>query len=333
LYISKYNRRLMKPYHIINVDGFDIMFIGIITDEVLKALKNENEVGSFISLQDACEEVGRICDAYKDQDIDLTVLLTHIGFEEDKKLAAMLNPAWGVDMIIGGHSHTILSEPVIINDVLIAQAGIGSDHIGRFDIVVDDDTNSITDWKWQLLNVDDKLAIPDPELQEFINSFKVELDRKFNTPITHFLQPITHAAMNCETELANLFADIIQQRSQCDIAFFANFAIRGNKLGPIVTLGNFVESIPYDDALLRFSLSGKDIIEIWNHILRKENQAGEGYFFNISKHVTIVYDNNLRKITSFLLHNIPIDETSIYNVCTQKYHIEDNTIKHFGIAK
>ena len=53
-------------------------------------------------------------------------------------------------MIIGGHSHTILSEPAEVNDILIAQAGTGTDQIGRFDIVVDDDTNSIVeyDWNW-----------------------------------------------------------------------------------------------------------------------------------------------------------------------------------------
>lgn len=57
---------------------------------------------------DAAEEVGRICNAYNATDVDFTVLLTHIGFEEDKKLAKLLVPAWGIDLIIGGHSHTFL---------------------------------------------------------------------------------------------------------------------------------------------------------------------------------------------------------------------------------
>ena len=131
-----------------------------------------DEIGTFISLEDAAAEVGRICNAYKDDDIDLTVLLTHIGFESDKELAAMLKPEWGVDMIIGGHSHTILEQPERVNNILIAQAGVGTDQIGRFDIVVDDDTNSIVEWTWQLIPVDDKLAEPDKDLQTFIDSFK-----------------------------------------------------------------------------------------------------------------------------------------------------------------
>ncbi|WP_027204546.1 hypothetical protein [Butyrivibrio fibrisolvens] len=59
-------------------------------------------IGTFITLEDAAAEVGRICDVYNSIDIDFTVLLTHIGFEEDKKLAALLDPAWGVDIFLLG---------------------------------------------------------------------------------------------------------------------------------------------------------------------------------------------------------------------------------------
>jgi len=181
LYIAKYHRRLMQPYVILQMAGFDILFIGIVTDAVLQSLKMDTQIASFISLEEASAEVGKICNAYKDEDIDLTVLLTHIGFDSDKELAAMLDPQWGVDMIIGGHSHTILDQPAKVNDILITQAGVGSDQIGRFDIVVDDDTNSIVEYKWQLIPVDGNLAEPDQELQAYINSFKEVVDRKYNT--------------------------------------------------------------------------------------------------------------------------------------------------------
>ena len=120
LYIKQYGKRLMKPYLILHVDGFDLMFIGILTEKVLDAVKKDKLVGSFISLDDAAHEVGIITDAYKNDDIDLTVLLTHIGYDSDLELAALLKPEWGVDMIIGGHSHTVLQQPGQVNNVLIA---------------------------------------------------------------------------------------------------------------------------------------------------------------------------------------------------------------------
>jgi 5'-nucleotidase len=79
LYIKQYHKRLMKPYLIVPKDGFDLMFIGILTDKVIDAVRKDKLVGSFISLEDAAHEVGIITDAYQNLDIDLTVLLTHIG--------------------------------------------------------------------------------------------------------------------------------------------------------------------------------------------------------------------------------------------------------------
>ena len=87
LYIKKYQKRLMKPFQIINKDGFDILFTGIITDKVIDSIKLDSLVGSFISLEDAGREVGQITGAYKNNDIDLTILLTHIGYESDIALA------------------------------------------------------------------------------------------------------------------------------------------------------------------------------------------------------------------------------------------------------
>jgi 5'-nucleotidase len=133
LYIKKYNRRLMQPFKILTKAGFQIMFTGIITEKVIDAIKQDDLIGSFITLQEASREVGKICNAYKHDDIDLTILLTHIGIESDIALAKILHPDWGVDMIIGGHSHTILEKPKKINKILIAQAGVGTDQIGQLE--------------------------------------------------------------------------------------------------------------------------------------------------------------------------------------------------------
>ena len=109
LHIKTNHARLFQPCKILEVDGMKILFIGILTEVALMQCKTDGLVGSFVTLDDAAEEIGRICNTYNAIDIDFTVLLTHIGFEEDKRLAELLDPAWGVDVIIGGHSHTCLT--------------------------------------------------------------------------------------------------------------------------------------------------------------------------------------------------------------------------------
>ena len=100
----------LEPYHIVEIDGMKILFIGILTEEVMNSASTEKIVGSLVDISDAAKEIEKICNAFNGIDIDFTVLLTHIGFEKDKELAASLNPDLGIDVIIGGHPHVV--QPV-----------------------------------------------------------------------------------------------------------------------------------------------------------------------------------------------------------------------------
>ncbi len=83
LFIKNPYTRLFSPHVILEVGGMKVMFIGIITNEIMMGIRKD-VLGSFVDVEDAANEVGHICNAYRDIDIDFTVLLTHIGFEEDK---------------------------------------------------------------------------------------------------------------------------------------------------------------------------------------------------------------------------------------------------------
>lgn len=331
LYIKKYHRRLMRPYEIIQMAGFDILFIGIITDAVLQSLKMDSQIASFISLEEAATEAGRICNAYKDEDIDLTVLLTHIGFDSDKELAAMLDPQWGVDLIIGGHSHTILEQPAMVNNILITQAGVGSDQIGRFDILVDDDTNSIVEYKWQLIPVDSNLAEPDKELQAYIGSFKKAVDRKYNTIVCRLARKLTHPLREVETELGNLLTDILAGRAGVDVMFLGSGSIRGAALGPLVTLGDLRSIFAYDDTLLKLTISGEQLKGVFKHIMRVDNRDGEGECYQINQGVRAVHVDATGELESLSIHGEPVVDDGEYTICLQAFHYQ-NSVDNLGLT-
>ena len=116
LFVTMNNARLFQPYLNIDVaDGMRVLFIGILTEDVLASAKTEKLIGTFIDVEEVAKEVGVICDNYRNTGTDLTVLLTHIGIEADRELAKLLDPDWGVDLIIGGHTHTFMEEPEIVN--------------------------------------------------------------------------------------------------------------------------------------------------------------------------------------------------------------------------
>jgi 5'-nucleotidase len=320
MYIKKYNKRLMSPYLILTIDDFDILLIGIVTEAVLDSLKLDCQIGTFISLEDAATEVGRICDAYKNDDIDLTILLTHIGLDSDKELAAMLKPEWGVDMILGGHSHSYMDQPEVVNDILIAQAAVGTDQVGRFDILVDDDINSIVDWKWRLVPIHSEEITPDLELQKFIDSYKTAVDTKYNTLLCRMAQVLTHPHREVETELGNLISDIFAENGDLNVAFVGSGSIRMKELGPVVTLRDLKQMFPYDDIFSRYTVSGKQLNQIFTHIMRKENRNGEGECYQVNHGVQAVYDEVFERLVSLDIGDSPVDMDRTFQIGLQSYH-------------
>lgn len=321
LYIKKYGKRLMTPYIIMNVGGFNIMFIGIITEKSMDSIALDQLIGTFVSIEDAADEVGKIVNAYKNHDIDLTVLLTHIGFESDLELAELLDPQWGVDLIIGGHTHTILDQPARVNDILVVQAGEGTDQIGRFDIVVDEKTNSIIDWKWELVPINNKTAKVDEALEEFLNGYKTKVDEKYNQIITRFAVKLTHPEREQETTLGNMVADALESSIETDVILIGSGSIRSKELGPVVTLGNLKACFPYDDSLTEFIIHGNQLTKIFSHILRKENRNGEGEFFQVNDKVEAIYSDSKEKLVSLKVNNVLVEEDKHYTIILQGYHI------------
>jgi hypothetical protein len=96
-------------------------------------------------------------------------------------------------MIIGGHSHTILDQPAKVNGVLITQAGEGTKQIGRFDIVVDDITNSIIKYDWGLVPIAENTIKPDKDLQKYIDSYSEVVDAKYNSIVCKLSTELTTA--------------------------------------------------------------------------------------------------------------------------------------------
>ena len=332
LYIKNYNKRLMTPYKIIKKAGFDILFTGIITEKVIDSISQDKLIGSFVTLEEASHEVGKICNAYKNDDIDLTILLTHIGFESDIALAKMLQPEWGVDLIIGGHSHTVLEKPEKVNNILIAQAGTSTNQVGRFDITVDDDTNSIVDYNWRMVDITSDIAKPDQELLEFIGSFKKIVDSKYSAIITKFSQKLTHPAREIETSLGNLIADIFAASAACDVQFLGSGSVRVKELGPIVTLDNVMSCFPYNDSLTRFSVTGSQLKTIFSHIMRPENRLGEGECYQVNSGIQAIYHDATRTLESLKIKNQSVDDAKLYTICLQGYHYK-NCQKYLNLSE
>jgi len=322
MYIKYTGTRLFNSHYIKEIDGMRILFIGILTETVLKKTKSEELIGTLVDIEDAAQEVGKICDAYRGVDIDFTVLLTHIGFEEDKKLAAKLDPDWGVDVIIGGHSHTYLTEPCVVAGIPIVQAAIGTDQIGRFDIMVDTDNNCIDSYTWQCIPITDETCPRDEALEAVINEYKDYTDKKYNRVLTRFPREYTHPRRNMETELGDLMAECVRAQLGADLVLLGSGSIRKPTLGPIVTLGKYKEIFPFGEPLYTIKLTGAQLRHALQFMLRDDAfiESNHTAWYQLSGNAHCVYDRPTHTVVSLRINGEEVQDDKLYTVIIEDFH-------------
>lgn len=333
MYLTLNGTRLFNSHIILEVGGMRILFIGILTEDVLANTKSEELVGTLIDIHDAAEEVNKIVDAYKTSDIDLTVLLSHIGFEEDKKLAAELGPTCAVDLIIGGHSHTYLTEPCVVEGIPIVQAANGTAQIGRFDLIVDELHNRIDSYTWELIPITEDRCPRDMALEELVEKYERITDSKYAGILTRFPRAYTHPRRNMETELGDLMAEGMRSQLDLDLYMLASGSIRKKSLGPIITLRDFLEIFPFTDPVIGFKLTGAQLRKVISFLMREEafDEGNHCEWYQFSRNFFCEYDRTSGEIRKLTINGKDVQDDDIYRVATQGYHYI-NAKECFGIS-
>ncbi len=321
LYLTTNEMRLFQSHIILEVGGMKVLFIGILTEEVLAQARKDRLIGSFINVREAASEVGRICNAYRTEDVDLTVLLTHIGFEEDKRLAALLDPRWGVDIIIGGHTHTYLEEPCVVAGIPIVQAVTGTDQIGRFDLIIDTDRNALHSYTWELIPINGNHCPRDTALEKVVEAYSDAAEEKYNRYITRLAGVYTHPIRNRESQLGRLVADMFRNNLGLDVMLLGSGSLRLPQLGPLVTLRDLTELFPFEEEIIRVTVTGRQLKKMIRHIFRAEALADDhAEYYQFSKGIRVVVSLGKKQVTELLFEDMPIDDTRLFRVGMQTYH-------------
>ena len=105
--------------------------------------------------------------------VDLVVLLSHNGFDVDRKLAARVK---GIDVILTGHTHDALPAPVKVGDTLLVAAGSHGKFLARLDLEVSD--RRIVNYAFRLIPVLSDVIAPDPDMAALIREVRLPHDDK-----------------------------------------------------------------------------------------------------------------------------------------------------------
>lgn len=125
---------LVKPYAVVRKAGLKIGIVAMLTD--LSSVVDGDIASSFKYLEPA-EAVSRHASFLRNNEkCDMVICLSHCGYDEDKDIAAGMKD---IDIIVGGHSHTFITEPEFVRaadgrEVMIVQDGCWGLEMGQIDI-------------------------------------------------------------------------------------------------------------------------------------------------------------------------------------------------------
>ena len=111
------------------------------------------------------ENMQAMVDEVRGLGADLVVVLSHNGFDVDKKMASIVT---GIDLILSGHTHDALPEPVLINKTVIIASGSNGKFVSRVDLDVRN--GQMLGFKHKLVPIFADVITPDPDISDLINA-------------------------------------------------------------------------------------------------------------------------------------------------------------------
>ena len=304
---------------ILKANGLKVLVIGLLNTDYNK--------GDY-KVIDYVEAVRSVVKDKKNKKADITILLSHAGYAHDKKIAESLTESDGVDIIIGGHTHTVLDEATVVNDIVIVQAGANADYLGKIDMVVDNKKNNISSYEYNLVPLLDGKYEADEYVAEVVKKYNDMLGDEVEEVIAHLQEPLLHPSRVEETELGNFAADVLLEYFDVDLSFQGSGGIR-KPVPKEVKMKHILESIPFRNTFRKFRITGKQLRVVL------ENNAKSADIFQMPKTLSYTFDSSKpegNRVLSIKFKGKEITDDQVFSAVTNNYVWgKDGGVKYFGM--
>lgn len=258
---------------------------------------------------------------YLRDEVDILIALNHIGYSADRRLAEEVD---FFDLIIGGHSHTLLTEPQIVNGTPIVQAGSNSSHIGVVDLSIDGDTGEISvDGRVQAVAdlSDDNV---DEEVQNLVTQYNRDLEEVLSQIVGFTNTGLSRDGRDFgDVALGNMITDGIRSYVNADIAVTNNGGIRASIEPGDITARDVFTVDPFGNELSILDITGHDLKEVITYsVNRRMTDAGPGIDLQTSGLNYIVYYNDEDRSfaeVDLYINGEPMDLDQTYRLATNNF--------------
>lgn len=325
----------VKPSVVLDIGGQKIGIVGGLTNDVVDIASP----GPNITIEDDVKAMTAEVEKLKAEGVNKIIALTHIGYVRERDVIAKIP---GVDVVVGGHSHSLLSNtdpkaegpyPTMVDNpdgykVPVVQAASYSKYLGEIKIVFDD--NGVVKEATGAPIFLDKSITPDEAVLARIKELGAPIEELKAKEVSESTKPIDGSRETCrarECEMGNLVADAILDRVKgqgVQIVFQNGGGLRASIDGGVVTMGEVLTVLPFQNTLATFQITGKDVVDaLENGASQLEEGAGRfaqvaglKYSFDKSQPAgSRIKDVQVKEGDAWA----PIDPAKTYLVATNNY--------------
>ncbi len=297
----------MKPYIIVERNGMKIGVIGLATVDTPKMSFPKN-VESF-NFTDPLAAVEKYQKELEKKGVKVIGIISHMGYDVDQKFAEKLS---GIAFIVGGHSHTFVTEPKEINGIPVLQAGCWGKNIGFADLTFDKDTGKLVKFSGKLIPIMSKEIPKDEKLDKMINVYQDKVKDLMSKVIGELSADATNTAPKGagNTSIGDLMTDILRHITGTDLAFYNTHGLRANLTKGKMTREALFFVLPFDNNIITYEIPGSELHKVIEYYVDRPS-------FSQMSGVTLDYDSDKpegQRVSDIKVDGKEIDKNKTYKI-------------------
>lgn len=325
-YEKETNSLIFSPGAIVDRNNLHIGIIGIAAFTVDKTMPESFSEGIYFTLGN--EELSDYITHLREKErVDLIVVLSHLGYPQDLKLATEVD---GIDVLLSGHTHNRLNEPIVVNKAIIIQSGCHGSFVGRLNLKVGD--RGVRKYSHQLIPVEETIQ-PNSAIENLIEKTLKPHRSKLNTVVGSTRSSLTRWR-TLESTMDNLLLEACLEATGTELAFSNGWRYGVPIVPGDVTMNDLWNIIPDNPPLSICDITGRELVQMMEDNL--ENTFSRDPFRQMGGYVKRCLGLNLyfkienpyrKRIQEFFVGGYQLDPSKTYQAC---FLTVQGVPKHFG---
>ncbi len=311
---------LLVPTFQTEIGGQKFAFIGFVTEETPILTHPDNVKGLTIK---SPVEVAKLLVPELKKAVDHVIVVSHVGIDVDREIAKNVP---GIDLIVGGHSHTPLRTPENVNGTYIVQDWEYGKSLGRADLYYLD--KELVTFSGGLAEYD-KNVQADPEVDKLVKEVVKKVDESMNEVIGKTevnLDGDRELVRAKETNIGDFIADTMLARTktiaghEADVALTNGGGIRSSIKAGNISKKDLYTVLPFPNTLVIVEATGAELKQALENGVSQIDQ-GAGRFPQIAG-MSFSYDRSKpagQRVVEVKVGGQPLDEKKTYKVATNDF--------------